>query len=126
MMCIGSFIGYYFGRYIDPDLDLISTSASESRLMEDFGIFGSIIVGYFVIYAYLMRFVGIGKKGHRNFYSHFPGVSTIIRLIWLLAPPTLVSWWFMDIPTELWVLYAGLFCGLLLADCIHFILDYVN
>lgn len=113
-------LGYLMGRWIDPDLDLVGMSNAESRMMADFKIVGALITGWFVPYAYLMRFVGTDKrKGHRNFFSHFPGVSTIIRLAWLLWPTYLGVWYQygVTIPLDKTII---VFAGLTLADTLHY------
>lgn len=121
-------IAYWLGRYIDPDLDLIGITNAESRMMRELKIFGVALVMWFVPYAYFMRFVGIGRKGHRNFFSHFPGVSTIIRVAWMLWLPLLILWWYY--PIERSVLLrdglAALIVGLTFADLIHYLADALD
>jgi len=100
-------------------------SASEGRLMRELKIFGLFIVVVYFPYAYAMRFVGFGRKGHRNFFSHFPLVSTIIRVAWLLAIPLLCLWYFkVPVPYErlMYPLVAAV-AGLTLSDTLHFAAD---
>jgi len=117
-------IGYFLGRYLSPDLDLVGINDDEARAMRELKIFGAFFAAYFLVYAYLMRFVGIGRKGHRNFFSHFPIVSTAIRLAWVLAIPAAVIWWYRIEPqTWWWITLVGIFSGLTLADTMHWFAD---
>jgi len=129
---LGVLIGGLLGRWIDPDLDLIGITNSESRMMRDLKLFGALLTAWWIPYSYLMRFVGIGKKGHRNFFSHFPGVSTLIRMLWLAAfPPfSFGAYWLMDHFTPPpWLtpygsaLALGIFVGLTVTDTTHYIAD---
>lgn len=123
-LVIPQFVGYLSGYIIDPDLDQIGITSGEGRAMRSLKILGVFFTMWFFPYAYIMRFVGIGRKGHRNFFSHFPGVSTLIRLLWLYALPVFLWWWYVsDIPTLAWVSFAYYWLGLTLADAIHYILD---
>jgi uncharacterized metal-binding protein len=93
-------ICYWLGEnIIGPDLDLISISSQDGRMitfgekvakkLSRLGFIGSII-GFFVgiipfmfsawssFYAYTMQFLG----GHRNIFSHSPILSTLGRMIW--------------------------------------------
>lgn len=128
LLGIGFVIGYNLGRWIDPDQDTLINDA-DGRLMRELGIFGAIIVAWFILYAYLMRFVGIGRKGHRNFFSHFPGVSTIIRLIYALAVPEFILVygiykWGWVFPVQGWYAVAGVWLGLSWADMFHYWADF--
>lgn len=124
VVLLGWVTGYWIGKYITPDFDLIGLSWSEGELMRDFKIFGVIIVMWFMPYAYLMRFVGLGRKGHRNFFSHFPFVGSAIRLFWLVSPIA-AAWIYFNFPIypEMGYALAGILLGLSLADGIHLIGD---
>lgn len=118
--------GYFLGRYLDPDLDLLGLSSAEGRLMRELKIIGVVITMWFLPYAYVMRFVGLGRKGHRNFFSHFPGVSTAIRLIWLLVPIYTPVIYFAGYQPG-WLdanLLSGVWLGLTIADTIHYFADF--
>lgn len=119
-----TFAGYLLGRYISPDLDLIGINNDESRMMEELGPVGVVGVMLFFPYAYMMRFLGIGRRGHRNFFSHFPYISTTIRILWLLLIPGLLLWKFYPI-IFLWAptIVGGLVAGLGFADFLHWLAD---
>jgi uncharacterized metal-binding protein len=117
-------VGYFLGRYLSPDLDLIGINSDEGRMMRELKIIGVFLVMYFFLYAYLMRFVGIGRKGHRNFFSHFPGISTAIRLGWVVIPVAILLTHFgVHIPTISYTIVLGIFAGLTIADGLHYLAD---
>lgn len=117
-------IGYLLGRWISPDLDLVGINSDESRMMDDFKIFGAFMVAYWFPYAYLMRFVGLGRKGHRNFFSHFPVVGSSIRFVYLLFPFVIIFYYF-SIPINPWFIptLLGALIGLSIADTLHWAAD---
>lgn len=119
--------GYLMGAIIDPDLDLVGITNAESRAMRHLKIFGVILTMWFLPYAYFMRFIGIGKKGHRNFFSHMPGISTVIRLLWLFAPFLLFGYFKHGyIPGELEIsIFIGLWIGLTFSDTVHYVADVI-
>lgn len=120
-------VGYFMGRYFSPDLDLVGINSDESRMMDDFKIFGAFMVAYWFPYAYLMRFIGIGRKGHRNFFSHFPVVSTIIRFLYL-AIPVILAFYYFDLPVrpEYALIVTGVLVGMSIADTLHWAADMLE
>jgi len=127
-MLIGAamIMGYFLGRYISPDLDLIGITSDEGRMMRELKVLGLLISMWFMPYAYIMRFVGIGKRGHRNFFSHYPVISTFIRFLWLFAPLVVgITYWKPELFYDqyLQVVTVGLFFGLTYADTIHYLAD---
>jgi len=95
-------------------------------MMRELKIVGAVLVAWFVIYAWVMRFVGFGRKGHRNFFSHFPFVSTAIRIVWLLFIPAVSVWYFnVAVHPLVFTGLVGAFFGLSLADTLHFVGDVV-
>jgi uncharacterized metal-binding protein len=113
-MGIGMFVGYELGRWIDPDMDQIGITSSEGRVVNDFKILGYFIIGYTTIYGAIFR------RYHRSFITHFPGVSTAIRLVYLF-------WWLyftIDILYDYQIMVGiGVWAGLSIADLIHYVLD---
>lgn len=119
---LGFIIGYLIlGRYLDPDLDQVSILSAEGRMMRELGIFGALLAGYFVPYAYMMRWAG----GHRSFLTHFPFVSTFIRLLYLLLPGfiILIILGITDLPSYFWNGLLGIWLGLSYADTMHWTQD---
>ena len=53
---------------------------------------------------------------HRSFWSHFPIISTLIRL-------TYFGWALLFAPTD-WTLVAWAFVGMALSDAFHWVLDW--
>lgn len=108
--------GYGLGAFFDPDLDQLTITSAEGRIVNDFKILGYIIVGYTTIYGAIFR------RYHRSFITHFPGVSTAIRLVYLF-------WWLyfaIDILYDYEIMVGiGVWIGLSIADLIHFVLDNI-
>jgi len=115
---VGLLVGYGLGRWIDPDLDQITITKSESRMISDFHIVGWLLVAYSTIYGTAFR------RKHRSFWTHFPFVSTAIRYVY----------WFWWIGLLYWkdvIQYSNIhlvfimcsFFGLSIADIIHWALD---
>ena len=124
-LALGILIGYFvIARYITPDQDQVGITSEESRIMQELKIFGVLVICYFLPYAYFMRFIGIGRKGHRNFFSHTPGVGSLIRLTYLIMPLIACflyfKWEFNEISV---LLFVGAFLGLSFNDFLHSIYD---
>lgn len=115
---LGSFIGYISGKYITCDWDIAGLTHDEGMIINDFKIIGYLIVGYTTIYGIAFR------RKHRSFWTHFPWVSTLGRLIFLF-------WWIPilylqgKIVFDIWQLwlFIGFWFGLGMSDCIHYTAD---
>lgn len=118
----GIILGYFLlGRYLDPDLDQISVTSADGRMMRELKIFGVLLSAYYMVYAYTMRMFG----GHRSFITHAPILSTVIRLAWLLVIPAAIAFYFGYKPDIIVLqLLAGVFWGLAYADLIHILRDW--
>ena len=124
LICLVDFIGgiffitgYVMGYFIDPDLDQVSVTSAEGRLLRTFGCFGAVMVGYWFPYGHLMK--------HRSFWSHFPGISTAMRIaygFWWIVP---ILYHYSLINNNLLLIVLWIWVGLSLADTIHYILDGV-
>ena len=121
----GSLYGYAAGYIVDPDLDLISITYPESKILKVFWIFGAVFVGWSTAYAVIMRAFG----GHRSDFSHWPVLSTAIRLMWfspfIIGPLLLIQRVVaggVNAITSIELLF-GLFCGLCVADSLHYFAD---
>lgn len=111
---VSTMLGYALGRWIDPDLDQVSITSAEGRILNDFRILGYIMVGYSTIYGAVFR------KHHRSFITHFPFVSTAIRLLYFF-------WWVYFLRNTwhpwYWMVILGVWIGLSVADTVHYLLD---
>ena len=115
----GYIIGYSLGRWVSPDWDLMSVTSDEGRMVNEIPILGHFMFGVSSAYGSIFR------RQHRSFLSHFPYISTIIRLVFLFIVPFtfLDSWGINMIGGGWWVLWLGLWAGLSHADGIHWWLD---
>lgn len=117
----GWLLGYATGAFLDPDLDEIGATNAESRMVNKIPILGYFIYGWSSVYGAIFR------RKHRNFWTHFPFFSTIIRIIWFF-------WWliplyyFQILRYEYWQLYFALFyfLGLSYADFLHWLADSLS
>lgn len=110
-------LGYLLHLVCDPDLDQVSITLVEGRILRNFGCFGAVYVGYWLPYGAIFK--------HRSFWSHAPGVSTAIRMIygfWWVGYIVWVNDWYSN---NLLVPLFGIFVGLFIADFIHWFLDKV-
>lgn len=111
---VGMLVGYGLGRWIDPDLDQVGITSSEGRIINELRIVGYVIVGYSTIYGAWFR------RYHRSWITHFPFVSSAIRLIYFF-------WWLYFVINVLYPwqesVIIGTWVGLSMADTIHYVLD---
>lgn len=116
-VAISILFGYFLGEFIDPDWDEMSATNSEGRLVK-IPVIGVLVYGISSIYGAIFR------RHHRSFLTHFPFVSTLIRLLF-------VFWWFIplyyfniipysEIQGYAWL---GIWTGLSIADTIHYCAD---
>jgi hypothetical protein len=108
-------------RFISPDLDLLSLSAQDGRMIMlgkhtlekirhwnffirvllipfcfVLGLFGLFTAQYSMAYAWLIEFGG----GHRSVFSHSPVLSTLIRQLWFNVPISFVINWIFTIGNQ--------------------------
>lgn len=116
---IGYILGYSFGRFCDPDWDLMSANSAEGRMVNDIPILGHILFGISSSYGSFWR------RHHRSFWTHFPVVSTLIRLIWVfIIPFAIMDGYGVNLMVNGWHrFWLGFWAGLSHADAIHFYLD---
>ena len=110
--------GYLAGAIVEPDLDQVGITSSEGYVLKHLGCFGALWVAYWLPYGKIMP--------HRSFLSHFPGVSTLLRLVYLLAPAAyVVNRYALYRP---WMAQAlvGVWIGLTVSDTLHFVADVVS
>ena len=115
---VGVTLGCLLGIPLTPDLDQISISKSEWRLVKRFGPFGFIWCAYWWLYAWIIP--------HRSFWSHFPIVGTILRLAYITIPPIIFyvyKGYSVVLPEFILEGLVGVFVGLAMSDFIHWIMD---
>ena len=112
-------LGYLFGVICDPDWDEMGATGSEGRMVK-VPILGWLMYGISSIYGAMFR------RHHRSFLTHFPGVSTAIRILFVFfwIPPLyffgIVKWtgWSIDLYTWFWI-------GLSFGDFLHWAADMI-
>lgn len=116
---LGNLLGYTLGRWIDPDWDLVTANNSESRMIKELPILGNILFG--ISSAYGSFFF----RHHRGFLSHFPVISTLIRLAFIfLIPFIILDEKGINLIGDGWIwFWIGIWVGLSQADGIHWFLD---
>jgi len=91
---ISLILGGWMGYLIDPDLDELQRTYTERRVFRYLGRrVGKVWQAIWAPYAALID--------HRSFWSHIPGVGTVIRALWLgivLALPFLAFFAFFGPP----------------------------
>lgn len=134
--------GSLVGIFISPDQDVDNGNISDYHIRKLFKVD--------FLWAVFWRAYRLSFK-HRGFWSHGPGISTMIRLLYLLLPPiailfkdqdtdwlTVILWavvaqisslpliWLLLTYTDYFWQYGGFFfVGLLLSDLLHLVFDYV-
>lgn len=116
---LGNIVGYSLGRWIDPDWDIFGSNNAEGRMVNEIPILGHLFYGVSSTYGSIFR------RWHRSTITHFPGLSTIIRLIFVgFVPFLLCDNLGINLIGNGWIMFwVGLWSGLSQADSIHFYLD---
>lgn len=118
VFAVGVLGGYSFHRYCDNDWDILGTNKAESRAIHELWILGYLIYGISSIYG------AIFMRHHRSIQTHFPVVSTIIRLVflfWWIPLMIYLNHWIVQ--TWQWFIFFGFWWGLSQADAIHWLAD---
>ena len=114
----GNLIGYFCGRWIDNDWDILGANNAEGRMINELPIIGHFLFGISSTYGSIFR------RHHRSFITHFPFVSTAIRWWFVMLIPYLITerlgWCFFCGVERFWI---GTWVGLSQADAIHWWLD---
>lgn len=114
----GAILGCLLGIPLTPDLDQISISKSEWRLVKKFGPFGFLWMAFWAPYSLLIP--------HRSFWSHFPIVGTVIRLLYITILPVafyIHKGYNITVPGMVWEVALGIIIGLLTSDILHWAMD---
>jgi hypothetical protein len=112
-------IGYFYHLICDPDLDEMGITGAESRMIK-IPILGWLMYALSSVYGVIFR------KHHRSFATHFPGISTAIRLlVFFFWIPIL--YYFGIIKWQEWQGFFVLWfwIGLSFADALHWGADKV-
>lgn len=117
----GIAIGYLAGRWVDPDLDQPGLTAAEGRMFREMRFLGALFASYWLPYGYLCR------RHHRSAWTHFPLLSTALRLVWLF-PIIYIAGRFLGIPYnhDSRIVIGGVWLGLSMADAIHYAADMMS
>lgn len=115
LLSITFLVGYMLGVVIEPDLDQTGITTSEWRALRGGKVIGGLLVIWFLPYSLIFP--------HRSFLSHFPFVSTLIRLLWISWPLLALIWWNDWFSWWMAEAFVGLLSGLCLSDTIHFLAD---
>lgn len=114
-------IGSLSGIFLSPDLD-VDNGYVGLRFLRSIPLIGGIVsAGWKLIWTPYAKFVP-----HRSWISHFPGISTIIRLTYLSAfmSPVLIIYWDWIFVNFRWL---GMWMiGLCLSDIFHFFADLIS
>ncbi len=112
---LGLYLGALCGYVITPDADHRAMTREEYRAMKKWGVFGAVLVGYMMPYAYLFP--------HRSRWSHsiFPGtVLRILYVTWWLIGLILLLRFQLDLKV-LWIpFYSSFIFGWSLQDAFHY------
>lgn len=119
---LGYLVGYSLGRWCDPDWDLVTANNGESRLIKELPILGNLMFGIASVYGSFFF------RHHRSWISHWPVISTLIRLIFIFIIPFVVGDGYgINFIGNGWVwFWVGMWAGLSQADGIHLYHDINN
>jgi hypothetical protein len=119
---LGYAIGYSLGRYLDPDLDIFGSNNAEGRMVNELPVLGHFLYGISSVYGSIFR------RHHRSWITHWPVVSTLIRLIFIFIIPFVVGDGYgINFIGNGWIwFWVGMWAGLSQADAIHLTLDLRN
>lgn len=118
-LSIGYFIGYSFHRYCDNDWDIFGSNNAEGRMVNELPVLGHFLYGISSTYGSIFR------RKHRSFLTHFPVISTLIRLVFVGAIPFILGDYYgINFIGNGWhMFHIGFWAGLSQADGIHWYLD---
>jgi uncharacterized metal-binding protein len=116
-------LGAASGVFLTPDLDIELQIASKIAISRTFGkVIGKLWYIFWWPYGKLLP--------HRSWISHFPVISTLIRLIYLFFLPIFIilstnTTQFGEILDFLYNIRHAIY-GLVAADTLHFIMDIIS
>ena len=119
---VGYILGYSLHRYCDNDWDIFGSNNAEGRLVNEIPVLGHFLYGISSVYGSMFR------RYHRSWITHWPVVSTLIRLIFIFFIPFVIGDGYgINFIGRGWVwFWVGLWAGLSHADGIHLRHDLQN
>ena len=115
---LGAVAGSILGIALTPDLDQEMTTYFEWKLIRKTGPLGFIWMAFWAPYSLLIP--------HRSFWSHFPIIGTVIRLLYITTPIIVFCLWKGYIPNLSQFIIeflVGIILGLAISDILHWIMD---
>lgn len=114
---VGYVTGTFFGIFFTPDADVKGTTYPERLLSNAIKDITGIKANFVHSFVLLFTFVYAYTFKHRSKYSHFPILSTAIRILFIF-PIVFVMWWYGSwqdvlIMFGIWVVH----------DLMHFLMD---
>lgn len=113
-------LGCLSGIILTPDLDQEGINCTEWQIVKKSAGLGFLWLMFWYPYAMIIP--------HRHFLSHFPVISTLIRLIYVLFIPFVLSVYFGY--TNVWYTllpHIGyFFMGLCVSDTLHYLADILT
>lgn len=112
-------VGYSSHRWWDNDSGMMSITEADGRLVRELPVLGNFLFGMKCVYKSFFR------KMHRKFIDHFPGISTLVRMMLILWLPVYImdNFGIYMFSVEWLKAYFGFWLGLSHADAIHYWLD---
>lgn len=112
---LGYLVGYSLHRYCDNDWDIFGSNNAEGRMVNEIPVLGHFLYGISSVYGSMFR------RHHRSWITHWPGISTLIRLIFLFFIPFVIGDGYgINFIGGGWVwFWVGMWMGLSQADAIH-------
>lgn len=112
-------LGTLWGGGLTPDWDILGANNAEGRMINELPIIGHFLFGISSTYGSIFR------RHHRSFITHFPFVSTFVRLLFILLFPFILGDYLgINFIGNGWhKFWIGFWVGLSQADGIHFWLD---
>ena len=118
--------GCMTGLLVNPDLDMHHDTRSHALVRSSAGcLVGTAWHIFWLPYARLI-------PRHRHWISHLPVLSTLVRVVYMLAIPAALYWaitYFLPIPALTFPQFRTFFtwalAGLMIVDGIHTIMDWI-
>jgi len=133
---------YWLCRLLDPDLDMLGETTSEStgiRMLRRIPLIGWLLLAFWVSYTTFYAAIISSFGGHRSWLSHGLIVGTVFRMIFFNIPMWTFIYWeriragrtwdfsqsYIDWNMDSWLVpyYLSQFLLLNLGDAIHLLLD---